>query len=402
MEHNPKDPPAPERGSRKRARVPRRLPIPSETQEPARLGADVQAAFAALDRATRALARARGIGASFRGVEMRIHLGNGEPPSALSERFLTELSSRLDEELAAEGLVVPNRAFCLRCESFLCPHARPRDAREVMAGYEPTGRPRWVEFLTRIVDRRDEHTTRVAEGVPGVLAIAEDGSTLTRDRIQAFGGESPDVEVLSQVIAGLFPLDPSTGEEGAVTIQCLRVRTPSGPRLVVQPIGDPRLLSPARAAGDLDLQRILAAARAAVKGTNPRPNVSLEETARSLTNDLARDLEHCFHVRSRRTRHARERAAIGVRPTSHAFPEARAARACDIRVDHSTGAFVLVGRNARVHFFSQDGRHVSSVRFPGTTIRARISTGRWRPALPGEVARFRARVGGKPAREDES
>jgi predicted dehydrogenase len=176
----------------------------------------------------------------------------------------------------------------------------------------------------------------------------------------------------------------------------LKVKTPGGPRLVVQPIGYPRLLGPASSSGDHDLQRILASARAlaAERSRGASADAALVKLATTLTNDLARDLQHCFHVRSRRTLHARERAAIGVRPTSHAFPEARTAADADIRVDGAAGTFVLLGKNSRVHFFNREGRHVTSVRFQGEAIRARLDSGRWRPAEAAEIAQFRQRVAG--------
>ena len=77
-----------------------------------------------------------------------------------------------------------------------------------------------------------------------------------------------------------------------------------------------------------------------------------------------------------------------MRPTAHAFPEARAASDDAIWVDRAAGTFVLLGKNSRVHFFNGAGRHVTSVRFTGDAIRARLDTGAGAPRSPRRLPPF--------------
>jgi hypothetical protein len=387
----------------------RRRPAPGSIQQ------SVEAAVDALRRAALGVARSRGLEHAIGGVEIRVRLGRDSNPAEMSEEFFEELIARLDELQSEEDLVVPNRAYCFRCESFLCPHSRTKDPRAILAGYEPAGRPQWADFVSWMLNRRDERWESARDGV---AAVVTPGEELLRDRIVAFGGERPFVEVLAQVSAGMFPLGGG-GDEGALTVQWLRVRGPASEKLVLHPIADPRLLSPAGPGADGDLHRILAAARSAVRKKTARGRQhkdsaasqdsldsqhslvsphSLVSVARSLAAELARDLQHCFQVRARRTHHARERAADRERPTSHAFPEARSAADESILVDRATRAIVLLGKNARVHFFNGEGRHVTSVRFAGDAIRARIGAGRWRPATPKEISQFRSRLAGDGGR----
>ena len=353
-----------------------------------------------------ALARSRGLEQKMDGIELRLRIRRGASSDELADEFLRELLARLDEAQSAEDLVVPNHAYCFRCESFLCEHARPAEPRAVLAGYEPTGRPRWVDFVSFLFDRRDARAENVADRSAGIVAIVMEGSEVLAGRLEAFGGESPDVGLLCQVLAGPFPVQTEAGgdEEGAVTIQLMSVRFNGRERLVLHAIGDPRLLDPTNPSSDADFLPILARARAAFGAKNGNGSAghavahktreSIVGFARAIANDLARDLQHHYRVRAKRTRHAIERSEIGVRPTAHAFPEARAASDDAIRVDRAAGTFVLLGKNSRVHFFNGAGRHVTSVRFTGDAIRARLDTGRWRAALPSEIATFRSLLNG--------
>ncbi|MFN0207755.1 MAG: hypothetical protein ACKVS6_15715 [Planctomycetota bacterium] len=362
-----------------------------------------------------ALARSRGLEQKLAGIELKLQIKRGVSADLLALSFLKELSSRLDEAQTEEEFVVPNRAYCFRCESFLCEHSVQPQPLSVLAHYEPTGRPRWVDFASLLYDRRDPRAEALANREAGVVAIVLDADEITGNRIEAFGGANPQIEVLSQLIAGPFPIVYEGGEdEGALTLQWLRVRNgsqhdnnnnnhhngASRQRLIFHEVGDSRLLDVAGSIADPGLARILSSTRAAAR-TLPWQNIKKREPrtadpfvtfAASRAHELARDLQHYFSARSRRTQHAQERSEAGVRPTAHAFPEALSAADDAIRLDIKTKTYVLLGKNSRVHFFNSEGRHVTSVRFAGDAIRARVDTGRWRRATRDEIVTFRARV----------
>lgn len=358
---------------------------------------DATAAFSALTRAARALARSRGQEHQLESLELKLTITRNAAPGALAAAFLHELSARLDEARSADDAVAANRAYCLRCEGFVCDHAAPPSRSSIMIEYEPTGRPSWCEISTWLLSRGDARAA--SDGTSGIIVTIIDGDIVNKNRIEAFGGADPTVAVLVQIVAGPFRMPG--GDDGALTLQLLRVRRGSRERLVFHPVGDARLLGVAGAALDPDLSRILANAHTAARthpaaparrGGETRHADRILQFARGAAARIARDLQHHFSVRGRRTLHARERATGGARPTANAFPEARSAQDEMIWMDVKTHTFVLLGKNGRVHFFSEDGRHVTSVRFGGAEIESRVEKQRWRRAAPSEIKLFREAI----------
>ncbi len=388
-------PGAPKRRRRRKRVTKATAPPPPGTLAPGLLHA-IREALETLRWSARAIARSRGLDARIESLDVTLPISGKAPPETLAEGFVRGLLEQLERIEGERDAVVPRRAWCFRCDSFLCAHAQPPEPRSVLSGYEPTGRPRWSDLLALLFDRRDPRAEPLAEGARGVVALALEGSELLADRLEAFGGATPAVEVVAQVIAGPFPVPSAAGpdEEAALTVQFLAVRDGAHTKLVLHPIGDARLLDAGASPVALHLAPILATARSALSGRarGAATTEALRRAASPAAHDLVRDLQHHFQIRGRRTAHAVERAEIGVRPTAQAFPDARAASDDAIRFDRETHTIVLLGRNGRVHFFNGEGRHVSSVRYPGEAIRARIDVGRWREATAAEVARFRARV----------
>lgn len=361
--------------------------------------AAVKDAIETLRRSTLALARARGQEQSLDGIELKLKIRRDSPPELLATEFFNELNARLDEARTEEDFVVPRRAFCFRCESFLCEHSAPPEPRSVLSNYEPAGRPVWIEFASLLYNRNDPRAEAVARRKPGLLTLIMESREVNADRIEAFGGPRPPVEVLCQLAVGMFTISERNGsEEAALTLQWLLVRGGPRPRLVFHPIGDPRLLD--YTFTDPDLAKILTSERNAAR-THPahihkkRPAPAQDRSiqfAVARAHALARDLQHHYSVRGRRTMHARERAEVGERPTANAFPEARSAPDAAIFIDQKTGTFVLLGKNSRVHFFNKTARHVTSVRFPGEEIKTRIDKNRWRAAAAPEIRAFREQL----------
>ena len=70
-------------------------------------------------------------------------------------------------------------------------------------------------------------------------------------------------------------------------------------------------------------------------------------------------------------------------------------------------AVVVLGPRGRIHVFSPDARHVTSVMMQGSAVFRRRQQHRWRPAEPGERGEFRIRLkqrlqsGDTPVQEDQ-
>jgi hypothetical protein len=101
---------------------------------------------------------------------------------------------------------------------------------------------------------------------------------------------------------------------------------------------------------------------------------------------LARRLEQDVKGRARRTAHADERHETGERPTRMALEDIRGARPEAFLLDQRSGVVVVLGSRGRTHFFSPEGRLVSSVRYSRDAIERKKKQGIWR-ALGTEEAR---------------
>jgi hypothetical protein len=116
----------------------------------------------------------------------------------------------------------------------------------------------------------------------------------------------------------------------------------------------------------------------------------LTNRCHALLRDAARDLEHRPRSDARRTGHANDRAREGGRPTHKAFEDARAATDDHLGWDTQEETIVVLGPAGRVHFFSADDRHVTSVVYPGQVIEQRKSKGRWVLLDPAKRAAFKS------------
>ena len=107
---------------------------------------------------------------------------------------------------------------------------------------------------------------------------------------------------------------------------------------------------------------------------------------------LARRLEREHRARARRTRHAERRHVSGERPTRKALDDAREAAEEALLVDERSGTMVVLGDRGRTHFFTAEGRLVSSVRYSREAIERKVKLELWRPAPESLRATFRANL----------
>ncbi len=107
---------------------------------------------------------------------------------------------------------------------------------------------------------------------------------------------------------------------------------------------------------------------------------------------LARRLERDQRARSRRTRHAEDRHASGRRPTRKAVDDAREVRPENCLIDQRSRTVVVLGDRGRTHFFTEEGQHVSSVRYSKDAIARKIKLEQWSPAPRDVVEAFRQRL----------
>jgi hypothetical protein len=107
---------------------------------------------------------------------------------------------------------------------------------------------------------------------------------------------------------------------------------------------------------------------------------------------MARRLEREHRARSRRTRHAEQRHESGRRPTRNAIDDIRAAGTEGILLDERTGTVVVLGDRGRTHFFTAEGRLVSSVRYSADAIERKRKLGLWRQTSTDQAGAIRERL----------
>jgi hypothetical protein len=72
--------------------------------------------------------------------------------------------------------------------------------------------------------------------------------------------------------------------------------------------------------------------------------------------------------------------------------DARLVASDSLLVDDRTGAVVVLGERGRTHFFTPDGRHVSSVRYSREAIERKLKSELWRRATDELSREFRSKL----------
>jgi hypothetical protein len=365
------------------------------------------------------------------------------PPVA--ESLMASLRSRLEQDMLAKGFLVPGRAWNFQSESFEDDICRPSDPRQVLVSYGQEGRPRFADLVTLAIERKHESVEQLLAGKEGAVAFVESGKDVTAGVVPTFDPSAASYVLVGQAMIGLFE-SSEEGKRVALTIQVLAHKKGEDGKtrfhlhivcsndLVDLP--DPNIhrilkafsrqlgeisnqyagkvaqgaAKPAPAAEAVPAAEAApapaaeatpeAAADAPAEGAEAAPAapapaaveaapVDPEEMVLTALRDLVRKLNHDARNRDRKTDHARERSEESQRPTQFAFEEAKSARDHHLYIDNEEKTVVIIGKKGRVHVFSMDGRHVTSVIIPPAQVRTRVSQGRWRQAEPAERGSFR-------------
>lgn len=376
-----------------------------------------EAIWKSLSRLVRDLLRRKAGGHLIEGripdLDLRLPLrlnGTDDEGIIFSRQLRASIDEQLDAAIELLAAFRPGHAFCHRCNTATCGHSFPPSSRHVFVGYAPTGAPRWEEFAQFCLQQRHSEVDRLFQDPPAFLTLMQDAGTLRADLLESFQNSGQDL--LGQLACGFFPLRSRAGEGRgvlALTIQISLARAAGGRRrLGLNVLG--------RTPGGEDLGmlwerqedfawrrgvRWAQSALASIEkdGTARRrrrrgiPRAEMEKRATGILNGLARRLEQDLRGRSRRTAHADRRHHDGNRPTRKALDDTRQPRSDgDLLVDERSGALVILGDRGRTHFFTPEGRLVSSVRYSREAIERKRQSGLWRRASEEESQQFRARL----------
>ena len=323
-------------------------------------------------------------------LTLKVPLKNDELPKA-AEQFTNELRSSLEQRVLDAGLLVPGRVWCFQTESFDSDYSRPEDPRQVLVGYGLEGRPRYADLVTLAIERKHDAVEELLAGREGAVSFVEAGEAVTEGVKPAFDPHTIPYQLVGQLVAGLFE-SSEAGRRVALTVQVLANEGEDNKlHLVSHPVSAVDLLD----LPDPSIPRILRGFQNKLvecakevdgkRAAGETPN--LAEAVEPLLKDLSKRLSSNAKTKERKTTHARERE--NERPTTLAFPEARSARDHHLYVDGQENTVVVVGKKGRIHVFSPDGRHVTSVVMSPTNVKQRVKQGRWRQAEPTERGSFR-------------
>ena len=229
-----------------------------------------------------------------------------------------------------------------------------------------------------------------------VLTHVTMGRVLRTQQLAEFGGNSPVFKILGQVNAGLFPV---LGEAGrcAFSFQLLRGKTLEGRvRLRLHPVGavDPMdLADPALMQILSRFQRKLDTEALRLEGT-AQERRGRRRGVRAAAAAGLRPPAAEPHAQRRPTHAARPRAQRGwpAPDLAKAYPDAGEASDSAILWDVDQSTVVVLGPKGRVHVFTPQAKHVTSVVMQRPAIDRRRQQGRWRLAEPEERGEFRIQI----------
>lgn len=354
-------------------------------------------------------------------LELALTLHPGERWRAEAEPSLAEQVRRAVREAAARREALrPGRVWCYRCESTGCEHARPPAPDRVFGGYGATGLPQWPSLAEVLLARRHPQVGTLFGAAGGGLAAAfVPGADLCGRQLEVFGRGSKTYAVLCQAVFGLLALrvpgrDGAEADRVAFTLQAVETRTARGaPRLDLNVIallsdGSPAveaLEGPAglRVLNTVSVARRLLRHAAHAPDGHRRPDRApdLEARAAAVLRGAVRALERLGRQCARRTRHAETRGHER-RPVASAREDALAAPAEAILRDERRGTVVVLGPHHRVHVFSPEGRHITSLVLEAAAVRRRRRLERWEPLEAGALRDFREGLARGPGGADYS
>lgn len=317
------------------------------------------------------------------------------------ERLLREARTGVEEAAAAHHDFQPGRVFCYNCTGARCEHAELPGPGHVFAGYSNTGVPRWEELFQFLLEVGDERTGRLFEERGDPMSRVIGRRRLTDEQLDSFGRNSLAYRIWGQVVAGYFRVE---GMRAAMTVQVVETRDRALHLQVLTCDAVKHALAEAPAGKRSSFHRVFDALRRAreelevesrlwqtVHGRMPVREMAPKVF--SVLRHLALSIERKGRQQSRRTTHAESRASEK-RPIHKAMEDLRGATDDDFRHDRVRDSIVVKGRAGRVHVFSRDGKHVTSLLLSAEELARRERRERYVPLDPEIAASVRAAASG--------
>ena len=318
-------------------------------------------------------------------------------PGLTPAEFYTQSQERLREALAQGAVFIRGCVFCHHCSSNECDHAQPSGIGEVFVGYQATGRPRFEEFLSYLLELEDERAEQAARSGPGLVTRVLGRRRLLGDQLAEYGRGSLKYSIWGQVVFGYIRFG---NQKYAITFQVVE----GGDRRLRPQIIASRDLLDAMADGKerslSSLMSVLAQSSRKVESlgfeaqvkTGKKERGELREKVFRILRQLSASLERKVRQRERRTKHAEKRQA-DKRPVVSGYRDLFQAPTDCFYSDEVKGSLVVVGPSGRVHVYSEAGMHVTSLNLKKAEIERRLMRKRYIPLAHERVTALRDAVG---------
>ncbi len=304
----------------------------------------------------------------------------GMQPADLAGQAISQARIAASDKLVFK----PGHVYCYSCKSASCEHSQPDEFGEVFAGYRNNGQPSWQEFFNCMLAWGDDRVDQVFADRPKLLARMVGRRRLITDQFVACGRNSMTYRIIGQVIAGYFTV---RGKRCAITVQVVE----NCERNLHVQILAPDIVREALADTPEDKRsafyRIYDALRE-LRHQICETNASWRQAKGGLERQkqmerIFTQLRHVMHSierkgrqSQRRTKHAQIRSEQE-RPIHKAFDDLAAASAADLYLDRARQSIIVVGRKARAHVFSKEGKHITSLTMPADKLDLRIKRKRY-------------------------
>ncbi|MBN1442030.1 MAG: hypothetical protein JXA90_04935 [Planctomycetes bacterium] len=345
---------------------------------------------------------ATGLGGAIEETTLQIQLKVAPPsaPAPSGGQLYRRLKEAADRAADRFAVFPAGHVYCHWCRSFTCAHSTPPESRSVFAGYSATGQPTWREFASVILERGDPRIEHLFHDDPATIPLFQGGEEIAREQLSVYGKRSPIYRILGQVVVGYMRPPKSHGSPGApfaVTLQAVEAAGAHCPaqlnvvgRLAdgtpafqaLEELFDPRLLDAVQTTRRRLLEISLSKA--------PRRRRSREKSKQveEILRRMVKNFDRVFRQQKRRTQHSRDRHLNRRRPAAVAFSDALRARRQAIFRDVEERTWVVLGPKNRVHVFNDEATHITSVVYPGETVRHRTTRGKWLGATEEQAGEF--------------
>ena len=335
----------------------------------------------------------------FMELNLRVPLDARLDGPRCATRLVDQVLKLVAEVQKNEDALVPGSVYSYFSDSAEAEGCCPEEPRQVFDGYGSTGRPKFTDFVTMAIERKAQGIDALLSGEDITLTHVCQGRVLRTAQLAEFGKSSPVYRILGQVDAGLFAV---RGQEAkaAFSFQVLLGKDLDGkPVLRLHPVGKCDVMNLVdhsvaqilhRFQGDLD-EAALRLAGLQKNGDSPDE----EEFVLPMLQDLAKQLGDRQRHRSRRTQHAERRVEKSQRPTNKAYHDAEHVADADLLWDDKENTVVIVGEHGRVHVFTAEAKHITSVSMNRGMVQQRLKSHRWRHTEPSERGEFRMQLRAK-------